>query len=252
MGSAHTRCSGAKKLRFPVQKALAALALLFAFALMVSALDRDSLAIDEGWTMWAVRSDNPIDTLRRVDNDVHPPLYFVLLDGWIALTGESVFAARMLSVFAALIELAGTYAVGKRLFDAETGLIALIYLGSAGFVVYYARETRMYTLLLALSVLSMWAYLRWYHKPNRITALIYAAALAGLLYTHYQGIWIIGVQGLHALLTRRWRWIGVAALGAVFFAPWIPSVLGQMQEHPVMQFGVRATTWQKCAGWYIY
>jgi hypothetical protein len=234
-----------------VQKLWVALGLLFVFGLLVSSLDHDSLAIDEGWTMWAIRSDNPIDTLRRVDNDVHPPLYFVLLDGWVTLAGESVFASRMLSVFAALIGLAETYAVGKRLVDADTGLIALLYLGTSGFVVYYARETRMYTLLLAMSILSMWAYLRWQQKPNRTTSVIYALSLAGLLYTHYQGVWIIAVQGLHALLTRRWRWIGVGLLASLFFIPWTPSILGQFREHPVMQFGVRATTWSEIR-WLIY
>jgi hypothetical protein len=226
---------------------LAALGLLLAFAVTTIHLDRDSLALDEGWTMWAVRGDSPADMLRRVDSDVHPPLYFALLDGWIVLAGESVFAVRLFSVLCALIALAGTYAAGRRLFDAETGLIALIYLSTAGFVVYYAREARMYTLLMALSALSAWAYLRWREKPSRANTVIYAALLAGLVYTHYQGAWIVLAHGAHAGLSsaRRRSWIGVLALALVYFSPWLPTLIEQMREHPVMEFGARPTTWKE-------
>ena len=208
---------------------LIALGLLLAFVVTTINLDRDSLALDEAWTMWAVRGDTLSDTLRRVNGDVHPPLYFFLVDGWVELAGESVFAVRMLSVYGVLIALAGTYAAGKRLFDAKTGLIALIYLSTAGYVVYYAREARMYTLLMAFSALATWAYWRWREKPSRTHAVIYAALLAGLIYTHYQGAWIMLAHGVHAVLTppklgtalRRfgngcrgsacWRWWGYSS-----------------------------------------
>ena len=221
---------------------LAALGLLLAFVITTIHLDRDSLALDEVWTMWTVRGDSLDDTLRRVDSDVHPPLYFVLLDGWIVLAGELVFAVRLFSVGCALIALAGTCAAGKRLFDGETGLIALLYLSTAGFVVYYAREARMYPLLMALSALSAWAYLRWRDRMSPANTLLYAVLLAGLIYTHYQGAWIIAAHGLHALITRRWRWLAVLALVAVLFAPWFPTFIEQEREHPAMQIGVRPTS----------
>jgi hypothetical protein len=56
--------------------------------------------------------------LRRVDSDVHSPLYFVLLDGWIVLAGESVFAVRLFYPVRA-DRAGGDYAAGKRLFDTK-------------------------------------------------------------------------------------------------------------------------------------
>lgn len=213
---------------------VAALILLWAFFAATSALDRESLWTDEGWSLWAVHGTSPLTTLDRVGNDVHPPLYFVLLDGWIALVGESVYAVRMLSTLFALIALAATYALSKTLFDGWTGMIALVLLSTSGFLIYYAREARMYTLLVALSVLATWAHVRWLRRPSRSSAVIYAALMAGLVYTHYNGAWLIASYGLHILVThpRRWGcWWGVLGLTLVFYAPWLPLVLHQMHLH---------------------
>ena len=232
---------------------LVVLGLGFAFLIFTSALDQNSLALDEGWSLWAVHPASPLDSLRRVSSDVHPPLYFLLLDGWTALAGESVYAARLLSTYFALFGLAATYALAHRLFDNWTGLIAVVWLGSTGFVVYYAREVRAYTLLMALSALSTLAYVRWRGAPRRDTLALYAGLLVALLYTHYVGVWIIVVHGLHALLIppRRRAWIGAVALVGLLFAPWLPVLLHQIETHPVMEFGRRATTWAETR-WLVF
>jgi len=79
--------------------------------------------------------------------DVHPPLYFLLLHGWMRLAGDSVLALRLPSLWMGLIALAGTFAVGARLFDRRTGLWAMVLLGAAGFLLYYTREARMFVVL---------------------------------------------------------------------------------------------------------
>jgi 4-amino-4-deoxy-L-arabinose transferase-like glycosyltransferase len=217
-----------------IRPLLAALILLLAFFAATYALDCESLWADEGWSLWAVHGD-PLTTLERVGNDVHPPLYFVLLDGWTALAGESIYAVRLLSTLCALIALAGTYALTRTLFDRWTGLIALAMLSTSGFVVVYAREARMYTLLLALTVLAARAYVIWQRHPTRRSAVILAVLLAGLLYTHYNGAWIVLSFGLHALIThpRLWRrWLTVAGLAILCYAPWLPVLVHQMQTHP--------------------
>jgi len=114
------------------------------------------------------------DTFTRIRDDVHPPLYYLALDVWVMATGESVYAVRLLSTLFGLVVLAGTYATGARLFDRQTGLMAVVVLGTASFFVYYTREARMYTLLLALAALSTWAYVRWMEQPNRWRTGFYA------------------------------------------------------------------------------
>ncbi len=230
----------------------AALALLAAFAIILTGLGRESLWNDEAWTAWAVRSPYVVETLARVRDDVHPPLYFLLLDGWTLAAGESVYALRLPSAWFALVGLAAVYAIGRRCFGGAGGLIALILLATASFFVYYAREARMYSLLLALSALATWVYILWRRQPTPRRALVYAALLAALLYTHYAGALVVAAQVIHLVLTPifslhfppvrrnrepvRWRELFHAvlpyALALAAFAPWLPAALAQLRANP--------------------
>ena len=51
--------------------------------------------------------------LRRTD--VHPPLYFLAVSGWRALTGDGLFATRLLSVGLAVGALAAVGTIALRL-----------------------------------------------------------------------------------------------------------------------------------------
>lgn len=225
-----------------------ALLLLAAFLVSTFHLTRESLWYDEGWTAWAVHDDrsNPASVgetlqhirdsltgaLSRVRDDVHPPLYFLLLDVWTLLIGESVLALRLFSVLCGLLALSATYAVGRRLFDRITGFMAVLVLGSASFFVYYTREARMYVLLLALAAFAAWLYLRWRDRLSGRRTLAYGLALALLLYTHYAGALIIAVHGIHLFLTARLhlrpRHGAPFLLAALLFAPWVPALLRQI------------------------
>jgi uncharacterized membrane protein len=217
--------------------------LLAAFWIATADLQRESLWNDEAWTAWAVQPSDIRQTLERVRQDVHPPFYFLLLSLWGRTAGDSVFALRLPSVLSGMIGLAATYAVGRRLFDASTGMLALLMLGTASFFVYYTREARMYALLLALAALSMLLYLRWRDRPSGRRAASYGLSMALLLYTHYAGALVILSQVIHLfsvillrpqqnreLLTIRLAVPFLLAL--ILFALWLPIFLSQMKANP--------------------
>jgi Dolichyl-phosphate-mannose-protein mannosyltransferase len=228
--------------------------LLLAFLVASYHLTRESLWDDEGYTIWFVHDDGrppegAIQTaqfirsslsnvLARVSADVHPPLYFLTLDAWVLLTGESIYTVRLLSAFLGLTALAATYAVGKQLFDPRTALIAVVVLATASFFVYYTREARMYTLLIALSALSMWAYLRFQKQATIRRTVIYGVIMAALLYTHYIGDLIILTQIAHSLLVgansrapsrHPIRFALPYILATILYLPWIPALLHQIR-----------------------
>jgi hypothetical protein len=213
---------------------LAVLALLAVFLLISGGLTRESLWYDEARSMWVVRPSSPSEVLGRLDRDVHPPLYFFLLDVWVALVGESAYAVRMLSTMFAVSGLAITYALGKRLFDGWTALMAAVLLGAAGSFVTYAREARMYSLFLFLGALSMWACVRWLRRPTSARSIFYGASLAALLLTHYFAALLILTQALYVLVTRPRRlarWLVIATSALAIFALWMPALLRQARAH---------------------
>lgn len=194
---------------------------------------------------------NVTTMLQRVREDVHPPLYFALLDVWVMAVGESVMALRYFSVLAAMLGLAATYALGVRLFDRNVALLAVIILMTLSFYVYFARELRMYSLVVALAALSTLVYLRWLATPTRLNTLFYTLTLAALLYTHYTTatLFVVHLGYLFLILLGEarfaptkntnsvnrihlTRWILPFVLGLLLFTPWVPTLISQIQDNP--------------------
>jgi hypothetical protein len=234
-------------------KWLAVVGVLLAFGIATAQLEGDSLWDDEAWSMWAVAG--PLSqTLGRVAADVHPPLYFVVLDGWVAWLGEAVYVVRLLSTFFGVLGLAATYRLGKELFDGWTGGIAALLLGTSGFFVRYTSEVRMYTLLLCLATFSMGAFVRWLRRPTRTRLLVYGLTLAALSYAHYYGALIPLTQLLYLALTQPRRlkaWSLAAGLALALYAPWLPVLYRQIQTHPDGPLTLPIPTNWETVGWLL-
>jgi len=70
---------------------------LLAFLVRVMRLDFQPLWWDEGYSFFFATRDL-VTMLERTAVDIHPPLYYALLQGWLTFTGASDIAARWLSV----------------------------------------------------------------------------------------------------------------------------------------------------------
>lgn len=218
-------------------------------------IDKQSLWHDEGNSLRLAERDVPA-LLDAVRPDIHPPGYYLLLKGWITGVGTSEFALRGLSAFWSLLAVAGTYALGRRLFGAEAGTAAALLIAINPFAVYYAQEARMYAQLSAVSVLSLWllfemlrkadAYLQRYGSPKPFATHIapWAFALAAVnllgLYTHYlypftmlaQGVlffwWSLGRNDPRA----RTVYVASNLLCLMGFQPWLDTALEQIDRWP--------------------
>ena len=73
-------------------------------------------------------------------------------------------------------------------------------MGTHGFLIYYTREARMYTLFLTLTTLSSWAYLRWLEHPSRTRTLVYGIFIALSLSTHYLTVLVLTIHGVYTMI----------------------------------------------------
>ncbi len=105
----------------------------------------------------------------------------------------------------------------------------------------YAQETRMYSLVVLLSMLATSLYLRTYavdERPARRWPVLFGLALAAALYTHNWALFLgvamflawLGLLYLAPPAERRWR-LRDGALGfglaALLYLPWVPTLLFQ-------------------------
>jgi mannosyltransferase len=116
--------------------------------------------LDETFSVW-MASHRVVDMLQWIVRiDQHPPLYYLLLHYWIALNGDTPYNVRLLSVLLGAGTIPIIYLIGKRMSGAVMGLVAAVLLALSLFNIYFAQETRMYTLLTFNAAVAIYALVR--------------------------------------------------------------------------------------------
>jgi dolichyl-phosphate-mannose-protein mannosyltransferase len=116
--------------------------------------------LDETFSVWLANHSIPDMLQWIVRIDQHPPLYYLLLQSWIARHGDTPYYARLLSALLGAGTIPIIYLIGKRLSGAVVGLAAAVFLAFSPFNIFYAQETRMYTLLAFNAAVAMYALVR--------------------------------------------------------------------------------------------
>lgn len=180
---------------------LAAMVLFLALFLRVWSINKESFWADEGWSMVLSKGSTLSDITITMANDQHPPLYFVILHYWNALLGNSEFTSRLLSAYWSLLGVVLAFRFGCEAFRSPSaGLFAALILALADNDIMMAQETRHYTQMTALALLSGLFYLRYVRRPTRGSSIGWFVASVALMYTHYLGAFILITQFLHSLL----------------------------------------------------
>ena len=161
--------------RFPLL-----LILLGGTALRLFRLGADSLWYDETVSTFLAGSPLP-ELIRHTAGDIHPPLYYALLRGWLLLMGYGSgradpagigleFSAAFFSLFFGVALIALAYAVARRVADQRVALVAAAAVAVSPYNVWYSQEVRMYTLGAVLGALVVYALLRATAAPQQPAA----------------------------------------------------------------------------------
>lgn len=198
-------------------------------------LGAQSLGADDTWSVWIARLSLP-QIVQYTAADVHPPFYYFLLHYWIAYFGTSELAVKLLSVLFGVLSILVMYALGRQLFDERAGLLGAFILAVSAFNIRYSQETRMYSLLVLLALLSMYFFIRLSQRSTPITWAGYVISTTLLLYTHVYGLFLLIAQNLYVIsllvVSRKdafwWkRWAVLQLVIIVLFAPWVPVLINK-------------------------
>ncbi|MGZ4890721.1 MAG: glycosyltransferase family 39 protein [Halobacteriota archaeon] len=193
-----------------------------------------SLWGDETFSVWISRlSLSQIVAITAIDR--HPPLYYFLLHYWMSWFGRSEVAVRLLSTVFSIIAIPMIYLIGRQLYDREVGLLSALILAVSVLNIQYAQETRMYSLMVLLALLSMYFFLHFLQRATLPIVLGYVFFTTLLLYTHVYDVFVVLAQNayLATLLIlpnrkfRIWHWISLQAIVVVLYAPWLINVIKQ-------------------------
>ncbi len=168
--------------------------------------------------------------------ELQPPVYFVLLNGWLRLHAGIEFA-RLLSLACALGTVGTLVAIG-RLLGFRGWLAPATLAAVTPGLIWAAAEARVYALSLFLASVTLYCFLRLLRSPPekvRRAAVIYAiVAYLSVLVFYYNGFLLLG-QWIAALATgQRPRAVTLAmAFVGLGLLPWTPTILSQRATHPI-------------------
>lgn len=188
--------------------------------------------IDEGISV-GIASHDLRDIPGALGQDGNPPLYYLLLHGWMQLFGTSEAATRGLSLVFALLAIPASFWAGARLFSRRAGVLAAAGAAGSPFLTYYAQETRMYSLVVLLSILASASFALAFVRGERKHVAWLLLWLGLLLYTHTWALFMAAAMGAVWLHLRRRGEVetrdGLLLGGALalVYLPWLPVVLFQ-------------------------
>jgi mannosyltransferase len=186
-------------------------------------------------------SSHPLSQLPHLlREDGSPPLYYALLHVWIRLFGSGEVATHWLSLIFALIAVPVAYWGGASLFGRRAGVYSAVLAAAVPFVTSYAQETRMYSLLVVLSLIVAASFVHVFVERRRRYLPVFSVALAASLYTHNWALFLalatfaaymFCVWSAPAPRRDLWRdgLIGFGVAGLLYL-PWLPTLLYQAQH----------------------
>jgi mannosyltransferase len=216
---------------------------LLAFALSMMHIDARSVWYDEGVSAMATGSSWGV--LEHVARTFDPNMsgYHALLHLWQGAFGDSETALRSLSAVAFAAAVLMLVAVGRRLHDDRTGLIAGLLLAVSPFVVRYGQEMRSYALEVFMVTTLTYLFVRIVdpedpaaHQSWPVVA--YGAAAAFACYVHMYTTFVLAahVVSLALLDPARVPWARLRR-SARWFAVLIVPMLLWMAGGPSEQLG---------------
>jgi hypothetical protein len=201
--------------------------------------------IDEGIAV-GIASHDLADIPAALRQDGSPPLYYVLLHGWMQLVGTGEAATRALSLLFAVLAVPVAWWAGHALFDRRAGALAAAGAAGCPFLTAYAQETRMYSLVAVLSIAACASFGLAFLRGRRRHVVLLGLWLALLVYTHHWALFL--VAGLAVAWLDLWRRGAVggrdgarlAAALAALYVPWLPSLAFQA-SHTAAPWSERPT-----------
>ncbi len=170
-------------------------------ALRIATIDTRGFWLDETTSVrqasWGIAQ-----MLEKMAGNVHPPLFHTLLHYWIVYFGRSEVAVRGFPIVWGIVAIPLMYWVARDIYDRRVGAIAAAMVAISPFLIWYAQEARMYTMVLVFALLSTGALWKGLRRRGFGWWVLYALATSAGLMTQYFFAFLVLGQGVYVLFAH--------------------------------------------------
>jgi uncharacterized membrane protein len=187
-------------------------------------ISKENLWVDEYWALYLATGrgntifDIPLNTVIRsapaanfadaphwwhiwngLATTPHPPLYHLMLRGWVDLFGDGDRATRAMSAMFGLAGILLIFDLGRALHGKLAGIFAAGIMTFAPTQIDFSQQVRPYTMLAFIGLI-LWRSLILIEQkgPSRIRLLVLALGVAGAALTHYFSLGVIAAAACYA------------------------------------------------------
>lgn len=197
-----------------------------------------SVWLDEAFSLrWSVLAFE--EMMQRLINDVHPPLYYFLLRVVQLLTGNSLFAAKLLSILPLVLLFVIGFCFVSKEFGYKSMIFFDLFLLCAPMMLKKSVEIRMYTwAYLFVVISSMQMYFLLGENVKKRNWIFFTLSSLAAAYTHYFALlaMVVIYAGIfiYAVFSKDWKrmkdWLICAVITAGGYFPWLPIAINQIKQ----------------------
>jgi mannosyltransferase len=201
-------------------------------------LGHESLWLDEA-VSWRY-AQLPLRVLWTEGLDIHPPLYYSLLNLWLNF-GDSPSSLRSISAFGGAVAVIPAFALGKQIGGNGTGLVAALLVATSALQLQYGQDARSYALLSTAALAAGAGFLGFFYPASTARrqrlwwGALYAGSMVACLYLHNVSVLLfmvcLGLGSVESLRRRSrslaigWLLVNLCITGV--WGWWLPIVLAQ-------------------------
>ncbi|NIW99658.1 MAG: hypothetical protein GWN13_15685 [Phycisphaerae bacterium] len=208
-----------------------------ALVLRLTFLGRENLWLDEATTL--VIASKSVSEIYHNRWDPHPPLYYLFMHYWLYL-GQRDIIVRLPSVLLGALAVPLLFSLGRLLFTESAAWLAALTLAVSPLPIWYAQETRMYTLVGLCALLSAYFCVLFIRGVGRVNWMGYILVTAIGLYSHYTmgllvlalntfviAYWLASPKSCRPFSLGVWLLMQLAVL--LLYTPWLPVLPRHLQ-----------------------
>lgn len=213
----------------------------------------NELAGDEPFTLyWSLRPLQELFGMLRTENN--PPLYFLLLHGWLKWVPVDPAWLRVPSALFSSLTVWPLFLLGRRLGGTGAAATASLLFTCSNHSYSFAHEARAYPLLVLACTWAVWQLVRLAddaerHPSRRAASIIWLVAANVLAtWSHYFGWLMVGLELLLVFVVPRLRPVRVKMMAAALLTGVCSlPLLGTLRSRAATSLG--QGTWVPVPGW---